>query len=131
MRQIQRRPKTKREVLTLGGRGDYVIAENELNDLVRIFAKTTDYKQTRKLLFSLFTNRELADVVRRIEIAKLITHGDSYDKIVAKANTARITISLIRKVLRHNPDLVTMLNPESNLKNFTEGKFINRVRKGK
>jgi uncharacterized protein YerC len=127
---MRRRPRNKKEVLTLGGQGDYVIAENELRDLIRILLQITNTDKMRKLVFSLLTNRELADVVRRIAIAKLITRGDSYDKIMVKASTGRPTISLIKKMLRFNPDLVHMLNPEMKWRDNNQD-IIKRLRRGK
>lgn len=131
IRQLRRRPRTKREVLTLGGQGDYVVDPKELQIFIRLLLASKNHGDMRKLVYSLFTNREISDIVRRIMIARLLTKGKTYDEIEKEARAGRPTISLVSKVLRFNPDLVNMLNPEMKWKGPDETMIINRLKRGK
>lgn len=79
----------------------------------------------------MFTNRELADVVRRIMIAKYLTNGQSYEQIAKNVQTGKLTISLVRKMLKWNPELVKMLNPKIKIQPNIEEQIINRLKQGK
>jgi len=131
VRQMRRIPKSKRELLTLGGKGDYVIEDNELRNLVRILMISRNPTTMRKTIHSLFTNRELADVIRRIMIAKYLTNGMSYDEIRKKAQASKMTISLVRKMLKWNPGLVKMLNPRVKFRPTIKEEIVNRLKRGK
>ena len=82
--------------------GEYRVDTADFERLVILLSETKNKNETRLLLRSLLTNREMADIVRRVTIAKLIGRGMTYDQIAEVAGVARPTIALVNNALKTN-----------------------------
>jgi uncharacterized protein YerC len=91
---------SKKKLMTKGGRGQYLVEYREFERLARIFADIKDIKKIRLLFNDLFTERELADIIRRLHIAQLLLDKKTYSEIQFITNTSRVTIDNVHQVLK-------------------------------
>ena len=127
----RRRPRNKSDILTTGGQGDYYIEPNDLNKLIRLVSKCPKDK-LRLLLLSLLTKKELADIVRRVLVAEMTLNGLTYEEIVNRMGSNKSTISLVKQSLaNHEGILAQLLNPEFDIRDATEHRLIERLKRGK
>lgn len=113
-----------------GGRGEYYVDTNDFDRLVTLFAAAKGKGEVRLLLRSLLTNREMADVVRRVGLARMIQQGMTYDQITDITQAGRSTIALVNNALKVNSgifDKVLHRIPPDRL----ERAILNRLKRGK
>ena len=138
MRERKRRPRSKSQLLTLGGISVYAIDPSEINRLAKLISNTPD-SQLSKLLEALLTKRELVDIIRRVLIAEMILQDNTYEKIHQNIKASPNTISLVRQSLdTHNEVLANAIDQQPR-RSFRDDAmpdpiqqyFRNRIRKGK
>jgi uncharacterized protein YerC len=131
IRTQRRKPRTRRDVLTTGGQSDYYVADNDLDKLVRLFRKSSG-DQIKPLLLSLFTRKELADIVRRLLIAEMALNGLTYEEISNRMGSGKNVIALVKQSLvSHEGVLTRLLKSEGGMRGTAENYFIGRLKKGK
>ena len=138
IRERKRRPRTKSQLLTLGGASAYNIEPAEITRLAKLISKTPN-AQLPKLLEALLTKRELVDIIRRSLIAEMLLQNKTYDKIQQVIKTSPSTIALVQQSLdKHNGILADAIDqpPKRSVINSiqfdpTQEYFRNRIRKGK
>lgn len=138
MRERNRRPRSKSQLLTLGGISAYAIDPIEIGRLAKLISHTPD-AQLPKLLEALLTKRELVDIIRRVLIAEMVLQRNTYEKIYQDLKASPNTVSLVQQSLAmHNEILANAINKQ--LKHShretvaidpIEKYFHNRIRKGK
>lgn len=127
----RRKPRNKRDVLTTGGQNDYYVDNDDLNKLVRLFSKPSK-DQIKPLLLSLFTKKELSDIVRRLLIAEMALNGLTYEEISNRMGSGKNVIALVKQSLSsHNGVLTKLLNSAHGLRDSAEDYFISRLKRGK
>ncbi len=138
MRERKRKPRSKSQLLTLGGDSVYAIDPLEINRLAKLISNTPD-SQLPKLLEALLTKKELVDIIRRILIAGMILQNHTYEKIHEDLKASPNTISLVQQSLvRHNEILASAIDKQpkySSKRDVTSDPiqqyFRNRIHKGK
>ena len=74
--------------------------DNDLEDLIKIFAKTTDEKQMRKLFEEVFTPSEQKDFALRWDLMKDLYRGIPQREIAANHGISLCKITRGSKILR-------------------------------
>lgn len=118
-------------MLTTGGQHDYYVANDDLNKLVKLLAKSPR-DQIKPLLLSLLTKKELSDIIRRLLIAEMVLNGLTYEEIMKRMGSGKNIVSLVRRSLvDYGGTLTRLLNPGYGMRGATEQYFINRLKQGK
>ncbi|MFH1088282.1 MAG: Trp family transcriptional regulator [Patescibacteria group bacterium] len=136
LRLNQRRAKSKSQIMTMGGTGEYYIAPENIIELANIVSRVTP-TQLPKLLTALLTPRELVDIVRRIIIAKLLLDGETFNNITKKTSASCTTIKLVKSALESQDGLLIHTigikkHTRRKLELGPEEKYLlNRIKKGK
>ena len=140
LRSERRKPRSKSELLTKGGTGEYYVSPAELSELAKIVTAVPS-GQMEKTLEILLTKKELVNITRRIAIAKMILTGVSYENISSKLHASKSTIQLVNQSLvkqeglvgdtiSQNTKISRPAKPDRNLDSAT-AYFERRIRKGK
>ena len=74
--------------------------DNDLEDLIKIFAKTTDEKQMRKLFEEVFTPSEQKDFALRWNLMKDLYRGIAQREIAANHGISLCKITRGSKILK-------------------------------
>ncbi len=74
--------------------------DNDLEDLIKIFAKTTDEKQMRKLFEEVFTPSEQKDFALRWDLMKDLYRGIPQREIAANHGISLCKITRGSKILK-------------------------------
>ena len=116
---------------TTGGVAEYRINPDDFERLVTLLNESRTKHEMRLLLRSLLTGRELADIVRRITVAKLIERGMNYDQIVKITGAARSTVSLVNNALKINKGMFhQILHRAPLVLNATERAILRHFERG-
>jgi len=117
---------------TRGGRGEYEVDPVEFGTLVTLFANTRGKDETKMLLRSVLTNREMADIVRRIKIARWLQRGMTYDQIAELTDAGRTTIALVGNALKSNGGIFErILHRTPQILSPIERSILSRLKRGK
>lgn len=73
----------------------------EVEDLLSVFAGITDPDKVFALLEDLFTIREIKDTSQRLEVARLLSSGESYASIERSTGASATTIARVSKALNY------------------------------
>jgi len=112
--------------------GEYRVDPEDFERLVTLLTGARNKNEAKLLLRSILTNREMADIVRRITIAKLIEWGMTYDQIMEAAGVARPTIALVNNALKANQGIFArILHRVPLVLNPTERAILSRLKRGK
>jgi len=128
-RELMRR-RGKKNIMTTGGMDNYMLHDNDFNEVVKVLANK-NVVQTKLLLKSLLTNRELSDIARRILIAKMIVKGEGYENILKKIGCSKNTVSLVNKSLMINNGILKQAITNRGGEEQVERYIKNRLKKGK
>ena len=83
-----------------------IIQKGEFRQLVLILAQIPDPKEMKSLLKSIFTIRETKEISRRLEIARQLHHGLTYEEIQFQLEGVGMsTIARVGLRLNQNPDI--------------------------
>jgi len=136
---MARRKRTKSEILTTGGIHDYSVSATDMDALSHRLLNVSP-KNMKAVLRGLLTQRELADITRRIAIARMVLDDKTYEDIQKSLGAGKMTISLVRRALDNNDqffEFVTTHYTAPNRTNSDRGisdveKYIaRRLKKGK
>ncbi|MCD8317116.1 MAG: YerC/YecD family TrpR-related protein [Eggerthellaceae bacterium] len=75
------------------------IRTKEVNELLCVLASMNDEDEIFALLEDLFTTREIKDTSQRLEVAQLLSRGNSYNLIEEKTGASATTIARVSKCL--------------------------------
>ena len=71
----------------------------ELERLCRAFAAVQDADEAAALLSDICSAREIADLAQRLEVARLLSEGNSYVDVSAVTGASSTTVSRVSKCL--------------------------------
>lgn len=77
------------------------IRNDEVNDLLHVFAGIDDEDQVYALLEDIFTIREIREISQRLAVARLLAEGKSYNEIAKETGASATTIARVSKCLIH------------------------------
>jgi TrpR-related protein YerC/YecD len=95
---------SKKKLVTKGGRGKYQVSQSDFERLAGVFVGIKNLNQSKNLLKDLMTERERADIIRRIHIAKLLMNGMTYNEINFITESSHITISRVHDIIKLGGD---------------------------
>ena len=91
---------SKKKLMTRGGRGKYLIDQKELKRLAQIFVGIKKIGQSKDILQDLLTEREQADIIRRVHIAELLRNGLKYREIKFITGSSETTVAHVQEILK-------------------------------
>lgn len=80
---------------TRAGKGRYIVNDNEFDELVEGLTKVRSKREIKLLLSDLLTRRELAEIIRRWLVGRMLLNGMKYDEIIDRTGMADKTIAEI------------------------------------
>ena len=117
----------QREVITDAGIGKYHWDWEEFYYLVEVVAQSKNMQEILNLFIDLHTQKDMAEIIRRVAIASYLVEGRTYDEISELSGASRSTIARIanklsrtKSVLSNNISKVGCLE-----------KFKKKLKKGK
>jgi len=75
----------------------------EVENLLRVLAEIDDCDELYALLEDLFTIREIKETSQRLEVARLLASGKSYNAIEQITGASATTIARVSKCLSYGP----------------------------
>lgn len=81
------------------GKSNSELRSREVEDLLRVFAEMDDVEDVFALLEDLFTIHEIRETSQRLEVARLLSAGNSYTEIERATGASATTIARVSKCL--------------------------------
>jgi len=76
----------------------------EVEELLRAFLALDDSDEAFALLEDLCTVREIQDMAQRLQVARMLAHGEHYTDIQEATGASATTISRVSKALNYGAD---------------------------
>jgi TrpR-related protein YerC/YecD len=73
----------------------------QLNELYRLIASLSSENECRELFEDLCTYKELESMAQRLDAAKLLINGETYEKIIEKTGISSATLSRVSKCVKY------------------------------
>ena len=80
------------------------IKSEQADNLARAILALKTEEDCYKLFEDLFTIREIQDLGQRLEVARMLNTGHTYDDIVARTGASTATISRVKRCLNYGAD---------------------------
>lgn len=74
---------------------------NNLNELYEVFLKLETIEDCKVLFEDLCTFKELEQMTQRINAAKLLLNGETYENVIKKTNISSATLSRVSKCVKY------------------------------
>ncbi len=75
--------------------------DSNINDLFEVFLKLETIEDCRDLFDDLCTYKELEQMLQRINAAKYLLNGETYDEVIKKTNISSATLSRVSKCVKY------------------------------
>lgn len=72
-----------------------------LNDLYQAFINIANEDECKKFLDDICTVQELEKMAQRLEAAKLLLEGKTYEQVIEKTNISSTTLSRVSRCLQY------------------------------
>lgn len=118
-----------RKVRTSAGKNSYRWNWEEFKYLVAVLKQTNGFAEILNVFIDLHTQKEIAEIIRRVIIASYLAEGKTYDEISEATGCARNTIARINiKMMREKSILLSKIERVGSLEKFikTEEKAKSR-----
>lgn len=86
------------------------INDNSIKEFYNVILKLKTMDDCRNLFDDLCTFKELEQMVQRIEAAKLLLEGKTYEEIIALTDISSATLSRVSKCVKYGKGYKTVLN---------------------
>ena len=86
------------------------INDNSIKEFYEVILKLKTIDDCRNLFDDLCTFKELEQMVQRIEAAKLLLEGKTYEEIIALTDISSATLSRVSKCVKYGKGYKTVLN---------------------
>lgn len=73
----------------------------DVENLLLVLSKVKDKDECYKLLMDMCTIKEIKDMAQRLETARLLSGGKSYNEIVEQVGASSATISRVNRCLQY------------------------------
>ncbi len=73
----------------------------DVENLLLVLSRVNSKDECYKLLMDMCTIKEIKDMAQRLETARLLSEGKSYNEIVEKAGPSSATISRVNRCLQY------------------------------
>jgi len=73
----------------------------DVENLLLVLSKVKDKDECYKLLMDVCTIKEIKDMAQRLETARLLSGGKSYNEIVEQVGASSATISRVNRCLQY------------------------------
>ena len=80
-----------------------------LDELYQTILKLETVEECREFFDDLCTYKELEQMAQRIEVAKMLLAGATYDEVIAKTNISSATLSRVSKCIKRGKGYNTIL----------------------
>ena len=74
---------------------------NNLNELYEVFLKLETIEDCKVLFEDLCTFKELEQMTQRINAAKLLLNGETYENVIKKTNISSAKLSRVSKCVKY------------------------------
>lgn len=109
----------RREVKTNAGIGKYRWDWVEFYYLIEVVAQSINMQEILNLFIDLHTQKDMAEIIRRVTIASYLVEGKTYDEISELSGASRSTIARIaNKLARTKSALSRNINKVGSLEKF-------------
>ncbi|MBR5439773.1 MAG: TrpR-related protein YerC/YecD [Clostridia bacterium] len=86
------------------------INDNSIKEFYNVILKLKTMEDCRNLFDDLCTFKELEQMVQRIEAAKLLLEGKTYEEIIALTDISSATLSRVSKCVKYGKGYKSVLN---------------------
>lgn len=77
------------------------VKKKQIDQLCELIASIDDPKEVKAFLEDLCSECEIGQMAQRVECAKLLLEGNTYNKIIAKTEISSATLSRISRCAQH------------------------------
>ncbi len=74
---------------------------NYLDQLYAVIAKMTNPEDVKALLTDMCTIKEVEQMAQRVESARLLLEGNTYEKVITKTKISSATLSRVSNFIQH------------------------------
>lgn len=78
--------------------------DKKMDHLIRAFLSLEDSDTCRRFLADITTPKELKDMKERLDVARLLYEGKTYEKIIKETGMSSTTIARINRTLHDGED---------------------------
>lgn len=74
---------------------------SNINDLYQVFLKLETLEDCKDLFDDLCTYKELEQMLQRVNAARYLLNGETYDEVIKKTNISSATLSRVSKCVKY------------------------------
>lgn len=86
-----------------------MIANGNPNALYEAILKLENLEECKNFFDDLCTFKELEQMAQRVEVAKMLMDGSTYDEVISKTNISSATLSRVSKCIKRGKGYSTIL----------------------
>ncbi len=80
------------------------------NQLFKVLASVSDEKKLKRFLTDLCTPQELEHMAERLQSARLLMEGNTYQEVLSKVNVSSATLSRVSKCVKYSDGYKSVLS---------------------